>query len=136
MVFSIRNSHFISFNNFSWYFCSIFNQRFKHFMELAFSNSILGKTFASMNSTNPRTTPWNFHKKILRIGDFEKWPFFESAILNFIFSRNSFFFFFASSLWKLVTNYLLEWIGLNFHDYDGLQQKMTHTKHALAQPIP
>ena len=40
--------------------------------------------FASMNSTNPRTAPWNFHKKILRIGDFEKWPFFESAILNFI----------------------------------------------------
>ena len=43
--------------------------------------------FASMNSTNPRTDPWNFHKKILRIGDFEKWPFFESAILNFIFSK-------------------------------------------------
>ena len=43
--------------------------------------------FASMNSTNPRTAPWNFHKKILRIGDFEKWPFFESAILNFIFSK-------------------------------------------------
>ena len=31
--------------------------------------------FASINSTNPRTNPWNFYKKILRIGDFEKWPF-------------------------------------------------------------
>ena len=39
---------------------------------------------ASMNSTNPRTAPWNFHKKILRIGDFEKWPFFESAIFCII----------------------------------------------------
>ena len=47
--------------------------------------------FASMNSTNPRTAPWNFHKKILRIGGFEKWPFFESAILNSIFSKKFFF---------------------------------------------
>ena len=39
--------------------------------------------FASINSTNPRTNPWNFHKKILRIGDFEKLSFFESAILIF-----------------------------------------------------
>mgnify|MGYP006975916474 CR=1 FL=1 len=43
--------------------------------------------FVSMNSTNPRTAPWNFNKKILRIGDFEKWPLFESAIFNFIFSK-------------------------------------------------
>ena len=51
--------------------------------------------FASMNSTNPATAPWNFHKKILRIGDFEKWPFFESAILNFFFGN--FFFFLLHS---------------------------------------
>ena len=37
--------------------------------------------FASINSINPGTKPWKFHKKILRIGDFEKrccflsWPF-------------------------------------------------------------
>ena len=37
--------------------------------------------FASFNPTNPRTNPLNFHKKISRIGDFEKWPFFQSAIL-------------------------------------------------------
>ena len=33
-------------------------------------------------------------------------------------------FLFASSLWKLVTNYVLEWMGLNFYYYDGLQPKM------------
>ena len=43
--------------------------------------------FASINPTNPRTDPWNFHKKILRIGDFEKCTFFESAILNFFFQK-------------------------------------------------
>ena len=47
--------------------------------------------FASINPTSPRTDPWNFHKKILRIGDFEKWPFFESAILNIIFSKKNIF---------------------------------------------
>ena len=78
--------------------------------------------FASFNPTNPRTNPWNFHKKILRIGDFEKWRFFESAILNFFFEKK---FFFASSPWKLVTNRVLEWMGLNFYHYDGLQPKMS-----------
>jgi hypothetical protein len=39
--------------------------------------------FASINSTNPRTNPWNFHEKTLRIGGAGKWGFFESAILNF-----------------------------------------------------
>ena len=33
-------------------------------------------------------------------------------------------FFFASSPWKLVANYVLEWMGLNFYFYDGLQPKM------------
>ena len=36
--------------------------------------------FASINPKNPRTNPWNFWKKILRIGGFEKLSFFESAI--------------------------------------------------------
>ena len=43
----------------------------------------LSMPFASINPTNPRTNSWNFHKKILRIDRVEKWPFFESAILNF-----------------------------------------------------
>ena len=42
--------------------------------------------FASINSTNPRTNPWNFHEKILRIGRAGKWGFYESAILNFLFA--------------------------------------------------
>ena len=40
--------------------------------------------FASINPTNPRTNPWNFHEKILRIGGAGKWVFFEAAILNFL----------------------------------------------------
>jgi hypothetical protein len=39
--------------------------------------------FASINPTNPRTTPGNFHKKILRIGGVENLSFFESTILIF-----------------------------------------------------
>ena len=50
--------------------------------------------FASINSTNPRTNPWNFQKKILRIGGAGKWVFFEAAILNF------FFRFFCFISWK------------------------------------
>ena len=45
---------------------------------------------ASINSTNPRTNPKNFHKKILRIGWAGKWPFF----------RRLFWIFFASSYQK------------------------------------
>ena len=30
--------------------------------------------------------------------------------------------------WKLVTNYVIEWMGLNFYDYGGLQPKMIHPK--------
>ena len=42
---------------------------------------------------------------------------------------------FASSPGKLITNYVLEWMGLNFYDYDGLQPKMTHTKHSWGSVI-
>ena len=47
--------------------------------------------FASSNPTNPRTNLRNFREKILRIGDFKKWAFFESAILNFFFEKKKFF---------------------------------------------
>ena len=63
--------------------------------------------FASINFTNPRTNPWNFHKKISRIGDFEKRRFFESAI----FFRILFFSFLP---WKQVKNYWLARMGQNF----------------------
>ena len=44
--------------------------------------------FASINPTNPRTNPGNFHEKILRIGGVENLSFFESAILIFFFKKN------------------------------------------------
>ena len=43
--------------------------------------------------------------------------------------------FFASFAWKLGTNYVLEWIGLNFYDYDGLEPTMNHTKHYWGECI-
>ena len=46
------------------------------------------------------------------LGVVEKLSFFESAILNFFFKKKKKNF--ASSPWKLVTNYMLEWMGLNF----------------------
>ena len=57
--------------------------------------------FASINSTNPRTNPWNFHEKILRIGGAGKRGFFEAAILNFL-SRPfwTFFCFISIKNWK------------------------------------
>ena len=39
--------------------------------------------FASINSTNPRTNPWNFHKKILRISGAGKWLFFRRPLWFF-----------------------------------------------------
>ena len=71
--------------------------------------------FASINPTNPRTHPAQFGKKILRIGGYGKWPFFESAILIFFFQKKNFFF--ASFLWKLVNIYRITRIFWNFDDY-------------------
>ena len=42
-------------------------------------------------------------------------------------------FFFASSPWKLVTNYVLEWMEVNFYDYDNLQPKITPPRHFSRQ---
>ena len=68
--------------------------------------------FASINPTNPRTNLWNFPEKFLRIGDFEKHCFFESAILKFFFRKKKFFFAFFS--WKLDKVYWLARMGQNF----------------------
>ena len=60
--------------------------------------------------------------------------FSQKNIENWRFWKTKFFwvghfdFFFAPSPWKFVTNYVLEWMGLNFHDYDGLQSKITPPK--------
>ena len=48
--------------------------------------------FASFNPTIPRTDLRDFREKISRIGHFEKWAFFESAILNFFFEKKKNFF--------------------------------------------
>ena len=83
--------------------------------------------FASINPTNPRTNPWNFHKKILRIGDFEKCTFFESAILIF-FSRK-FFFFFCFFLMKISQSLLVSKDGSKFWSSQKWQHFLTHAKH-------
>ena len=41
--------------------------------------------FKTINPTNPRINPWNFHKKKLRIGIFEKLSFLGLTILEFFF---------------------------------------------------
>ena len=71
--------------------------------------------FASFNPTYLRTNPWKFRKNILRIGRVEKLSCFWVGHFDF----------FASFPWKLVTNYVLESMGLNFYYYDGLQPKMS-----------
>ena len=43
--------------------------------------------FASINPTNPRTNPWKFHEKILRIGGAGKWVFFWVGHFDFFFSQ-------------------------------------------------
>ena len=55
--------------------------------------------FTSINPTNPRTNPWNFWKKILRIGGIEK--------LSFLSQPFDFFF-------KSVQIYRVDWMGQNF----------------------
>ena len=76
--------------------------------------------FASINPNNPRTNPWNFHKKILRTVDFEKRRFWKSAILDFFFLKKNKKF--AWSPWKSVTNYVIEWTGLNFDVFPCFHQ--------------
>ena len=60
----------------------------------------------------------NFGRNCSAFSDVEKLSFFESAILNLKKKQ------FASSPSKLVTNYGLEFMGLNFYYYGGLQPKM------------
>jgi hypothetical protein len=49
-------------------------------------------SFASINPTNPRTNPQNFHKIFLRIGDFEKLIFLSRPFWNFFSQIKRFFF--------------------------------------------
>ena len=63
--------------------------------------------------------------------DIENWQswkmtFFLSRPFWILFFQKKIFF--ASSLWKLVKNYVIEWKGLNFYDYDGIQPKLSPPK--------
>ena len=71
---------------FLFYFCSLFSAPyflafFGHFWAYVgqphgHKGWATSMPFASINSTNPRTNPIHFHKKILTFGDFEKHCFF------------------------------------------------------------
>ena len=76
--------------------------------------------FTSIFSFCPKANHWSFGKRILRIGGTEKLCFFESAILDFIFSKIRFFF--ASLPWKSVKVSGVVRMGLNFDDYSGFQK--------------
>ena len=82
--------------------------------------------FASINSTIPRTNPWEFHEKILRIGGAGKWGFFEAAILNFL--SRPFWFFFLLHLCEKSSPFI--WGKKNFCTMDGfsriLEKKFCH----------
>ena len=86
--------------------------------------------FTSFNPTNPGTNLRNFREKFLRIGDFDKWAFFESAILNFFFLI---FFFFASFPWKSAQIYMVEWMGQNFDIFPGFQKIPCHAQYCVIQ---
>ena len=63
---------------------------------------------------------------------FWKTQFFWVGLFDFFFDKNNFF---ASSPPNLVTNHVLEWLGLHFYDYDGLQPRITPPKHFSRQCI-
>ena len=87
--------------------------------------------FASFNLTNPRTNPWNFHKKFLRIGGVGKSAFFKSVILIFFFSKKKKNLGFSNpnNLGFHASYNFFE----NFDDYPGFQPKISHTKHFSRQ---
>ena len=76
--------------------------------------------FASFNPTNPRTHMRNFREKVLRIGDFKKWAFFESAILNFFFRKKKIFFCFIPM--KISPNLYGRMDGSNVDVFPGFQK--------------
>ena len=63
-----------------------------------------------------------FSQKNIENWRFWKMTFFWVGHFEFYFFKKKIFF--ASSLWKLVTNYVLDLMGLNFYNYDSLQPKM------------
>ena len=76
---------------------------------------VLPMPFASINSTIPRTNPWEFHEKILRIGGAGKWGFFKAAILKFL--SRPFWFFFLPHLCEKSSHFI--WGIIFFCTMDG-----------------
>ena len=93
--------------------------------------------FASCNPTNPRTNLWNFHEKILRIGDFEKWPFLKNGHFGFFFQKKKNFFCFI--LMKISPNLhgrmdgLKFWCFLWFPENSLLCVKLRYTVYITAK---
>ena len=79
--------------------------------------------FASINPSNPRTNPWNFHKKILRIGDFEKCTFLSRP----------FWIFFCFFPMKISQSLLVSKDGSKFWSSQTWQHFLTHTKHSWGE---
>ena len=75
---------------------------------------------ASINPTNPRTDLWNFREKILRIGDFEKQPFWKIGHFEFCSSKKKNVFAWFS--WKSVQICMVEWMGQNFDVFPAFQE--------------
>ena len=84
---------------------SVFRVGFLPVLCLILDDLIGWATLLPFNSIYPTHTKTNLRKNI------ENWQSWKSQV------------FFASSPWKLVTIYIVEWIGLNFYDYRGWQQK-------------
>ena len=89
--------------------------------------------FASINPTNPRTDPRNFHKKILRIDRVEKLPFFWVGHFEFFLQKKNISF--ASFQWKHVKVYWSARIFWNFDDNLVFQPKTKPTQKYAKQCI-
>ena len=64
---------------------------------------------------------FNFREKILKIGDFEKRPFWKIGHFEFFPSKKKMVFL-VSFLWKSVQICMIEWMGRNFDVFTGFQQ--------------
>ena len=76
--------------------------------------------FASINSTNPRTNPWNFGGNCSAFGGGWKTQFFWVGHFEIFFAKKKKKF--ASFPWKLVNIYRVARSFRNFDDYPGFQK--------------
>ena len=79
--------------------------------------------FASINSTNPRSNPWEYHEKILRIGGAGKWVFFWGG--HFEFSKSAILIFFLLHLCEKSSPFI--WGIIFFCTMDGSSRILKKT---------